>query len=319
MQITFLGTSAGVPTRTRNVSAVALRLEQRGEVWLFDCGEGTQHQFLRTDLRTSQISRIFITHMHGDHVYGLMGLLATCGLSGQAQPIEVYGPSTLPEYVAACSRLSRADFSERVMASAVQEGVVYEDEEFIVSCRPLRHRVPSFGYRVTEKDRTGRFDAERAAALGIPFGPLYGKLKRGESVMLADGRHVNGAQLCAPPEKGRAFVYCTDTVYCDSSVALALGADVLIHESTFADEDVELARVSTHSTATTAARVAREAGVGRLVLTHLSPRYMPGNPVGPEELLRQAREVFPETILAHDFLRLDLPRHRGEGVSGAVD
>ena len=310
MQLTFLGTGAGVPTRARNVSAVALRLDQRAEVWLFDCGEGTQHQFLRTDLKISQISNIFIGHMHGDHVYGLMGLLATCGLSGQAQPIRVFGPPGLPEYVAACSRLSRADFSERVQTSTVSPGVIYEDEELLVTCQPLRHRVPTFGYRVTEKDRAGRFDVERAAALGIPAGPLYGQLKRGETVTLPDGREIDGTKLCAPPEQGRSLAYCTDTIYCDTAIALAEGADVLIHEATFADEDETLARQSLHSTATMAARVAQAAQVRQLILTHFSPRYAPGNEIDSSELLRQAAAIFPNTILAHDFMKFDVPRHR---------
>ena len=309
MQITFLGTSAGVPTRARNVSAVALRFEQRAAVWLFDCGEGTQHQFLRTDLKTSQLSHIFITHLHGDHVYGLAGLLATCGLSGPGQLIGVYGPVGLPDYLDACGRLTQSDPSARVRATIVSSGVIYEDDEFLVSCQPLRHRIPTFGYRVTEKERAGRFDALRAAALGIPTGPLYGKLKRGESVTLPDGRTFDGADLCAPPETGRSVVYCTDTIYCETAVALAADADVLIHEATFAGPDEQLARVSLHSTATMAARVAAEARVKQLILTHISPRYAPGSDLDTNDLLREASAIFPNTILAHDFLRIDVPRH----------
>ncbi|MGI8995993.1 MAG: ribonuclease Z, partial [Pyrinomonadaceae bacterium] len=170
--------------------------------------------------------------------------------------------------------------------------------------------VPTFGYRVTEKDRAGRFDVERAAALGIPAGPLYGQLKRGETVMLPDGRKIDGTKLCAPPEQGRSLVYCTDTIYCDTAIALAEGADVLIHEATFADEDEALARQSLHSTATMAARVAQAAQVRQLILTHFSPRYAPGNEIDSSELLRQAAAIFPNTILAHDFMKFDVPRHR---------
>ncbi|HEX8070692.1 MAG TPA: ribonuclease Z [Pyrinomonadaceae bacterium] len=308
MQITFLGTSSGVPTKARNVSAVALKLPQRAEVWLFDCGEATQHRLQHTELRISQLSRIFITHLHGDHVYGLMGLLATCGMAGHAQPITIYGPAGLEEYVNTSARLSRLRLGEQISVRTVAPGLLFEDEEFAVSCQPLRHRVQAFGYRVTEKDRAGRFNVERAAELGIPPGPVYGRLKRGETVVLADGRTIHGADLCAPPEPGRAVAYCTDTTYCDNSVALARGADVLIHEATFVSEDEDLARQSMHSTARDAARVAAEARVRRLVLTHVSPRYAPGNPVTPDELLRQARAVFPDTLLAHDFMTLDVPR-----------
>ncbi len=308
MQITFLGTSSGVPTKARNVSAVAVKLPQRAEVWLFDCGEATQHQLQHTELRHSQLRRIFITHLHGDHIYGLMGLLATCGMAGHAQPITIYGPPGLDEYVRMSAHYSRLRLGEQVQVQTVQSGVLYEDAEFVVSCASLRHRVPAFGYRVTEKDRAGRFNVERAGELGIPAGPLYGRLKRGETITLTDGRTISGAELCEPPQPGRALVYCTDTTFCDNAVELARAADVLIHEATFVREDIELAQQSMHSTAADAAQVAQRAAVRQLVLTHISPRYAPGNPVGPDELLRQARAVFPHTILAHDFMTLGIPR-----------
>lgn len=289
---------------------MAVKLPQRAEVWLFDCGEATQHQLQHTDLRHSQLRRIFITHLHGDHIYGLMGLLATCGMAGHAQPIDIYGPAGLAEYVRMSAHYSRLRLGERVQVQTVQAGVVYEDEEFVVSCASLRHRVPAFGYRVTEKERPGRFNVERAVELGIPAGPLYGRLKRGETITLADGRSIDGAELCEPPQRGRAFAYCTDTMFCENSVALARDADVLIHEATFVSADEELAQQSMHSTAGAAAQVAARAAVQQLVLTHFSPRYAPGNPFGTDELLRQARAVFPQTMLAHDFMTLELPRHQ---------
>jgi ribonuclease Z len=318
MRITFLGTSAGVPTRARNVSCVALRLEQRGEVWLFDCGEGTQHQLLRSDLNISQITRILVTHMHGDHLYGLMGLLATCGMAGHARGIEVYGPRGLEEYMRESERRTQARFSYPVGVSTVgpAAATVFEDEEFVVTCAPLKHRLPAFGFRVEERDRPGTFDIERAQREGIPAGPLYGRLKRGERVTLADGRQFDGADFCGPTEKGRTVVYCTDTIYCESAVELARGADLLIHEATFASDSEDLARRSLHSTAEMAARVAREAGVRKLYITHLSPRYVHAAPVTPEDLLRQARAVFPDTELAHDFLSVEVPRHKEEGGKG---
>lgn len=308
MRITFLGTSAGVPTRARNVSCVALRLPQRGEVWLFDCGEGTQHQLLRSDLNISQVTRVFITHMHGDHVYGLMGLLATCGMAGHARGVTVYGPRGIEEYVREVSRRTQLHTSYPLEVKEVREGQVFEDEEYAVTCAPLKHRLPAFGYRVDEKDRTGHFDVERARGEGIPPGPLYGKLKRGERVTLPDGRTFDGADLCGPDLKGRSVVYCTDTIYCRSAVELARGADLLIHEATFAEADEGLAVRSTHSTASMAGRVAQESGARRLVLTHLSPRYFPGNQTGPEDLLQEARAVFPAAELAHDFLSVDVER-----------
>ncbi|KAM3092202.1 ribonuclease Z [Phormidesmis sp. 146-35] len=308
MQITFLGTSSGVPTRSRNVSGVALRLPQRAEVWLFDCGEGTQHQFLRSDLRVSQIRRIFVTHMHGDHIFGLMGLLASCGLAGNPDRIDIYGPPDLDEYLKACKRYSQTHFSYPVKVHTVKPGLVFEDEEFSVSCSLLKHRVPAFGYRVTEKDRAGHFDVDRAKALKIPSGPIYGQLKRGDRVTLPDGRQINGADLCGPTEIGRKVVYCTDTVYCDNAVGLAKDADVLIHEATFAHQDAELAYQRLHSTTTMAAQVALGAQVNKLIMTHFSPRYAPGNPIELKNLLEEARSIFPNTDLASDFWTYDVPR-----------
>lgn len=310
VEITFLGTSSGVPTRSRNVSCVALRLFQRAEVWLFDCGEGTQHQLLRSDLKISQIKRIFISHMHGDHIFGLMGLLASCGLAGTAQSIDIYGPLGLDEYLRSCCKYSYINFTNRVRVHAVQPGVVFEDDEFTLICTQLKHRVPAFGYCIKEKDRAGRFNADKAAALGIPPGPIYAKLKRGEKITLPDGRLIRGTELCEPPETGRKIAYCTDTVYCDAAVEIARDADVLIHEATFAHQDAELAFDRLHSTSTMAAQVALGAKVKLLFMTHFSPRYAPGNPLEINNLLEEARAIFPNTKLAYDFLTYEVPRRR---------
>ncbi len=310
MEITFLGTSSGVPTRSRNVSSVALRLPQRAELWLFDCGEGTQHQLLRSDLKISQLSRIFITHMHGDHIFGLMGLLATCGLAGNPTQIDIYGPPKLEEYLRACSRYSHTHFSYPLHVHTVEPGLIYEDAEFTVSCGRLEHRITDFGYRVVEKDRAGRFDVEKAKALSIPPGRVYGQLKRGETVTLLDGRQINGTDLCGPTEVGRKIVYCTDTVYCDGAVELAQDADVLIHEATFAHSDAELAFQRFHSTSTMAAQVALAASAKLLVMTHFSPRYAPGNNLELKDLLTEARAIFPNTEIAYDFLSYEVPRRR---------
>jgi ribonuclease Z len=318
VEITFLGTSSGVPTRSRNVSSVALRLPQRAEVWLFDCGEGTQHQLLRSEIRSSQIRRIFITHMHGDHIFGLMGLLASCGLAGSGQAIDIYGPPGLDEYIRACSKYSYTYFSNRVKVHAIAAGQVYEDEEFVVSCRLLKHRVPAHGYRISEKDRPGRFDVEKANALGIPAGPIYGQLKRGETVTLPDGRCIQGKDLCGETEVGRKVVYCTDTIFCDSAVELAQDADVLIHEATFSHTEAQMAFESLHSTSTMAAQVALAANVKQLILTHFSARYTPGNTMDVKDLLEEAKAIFPKTKLAYDFLTYEVPRRRTVELSAIV-
>ena len=310
MEITFLGTSSGVPTRSRNVSSVALRLPQRAELWLFDCGEGTQHQFLRSQLKFSQLSRIFITHMHGDHIFGLMGLLASSGLAGNAQDIEIFGPEGLEAYLNACSKYSYTHLSHRLKVQVVSPGLVYEDSEFKVFCDRLKHRIPAHGFRVVEKDRPGRFDIEKATALQIPSGPIYGQLKAGKTVKLPDGRKIRGSDLCGETEIGRKVVYCTDTVFCESAIDLAQDADVLIHEATFAHQDAQMAFDRLHSTSTMAAQVALAAGVKQLILTHFSPRYAPGNALQLEDLLSEAQMIFPNTILAKDFMSYEVPRRR---------
>ena len=311
MQVTFLGTSSGVPTRARNVSAVALRLPQRGELWLFDCGEGTQHQFLRSDLRVSQLSRIFISHMHGDHVFGLPGLLASLGLAGTCTGIDLYGPDPLRDYLEGVLRTSSTRIgyplrSHRVREAARTGAVLLDDDDIQVRCTLLTHRIPAYAYRVDQKPRPGRFDVERAQALGIAPGPVYAELKAGRSVSLDDGRIINGASLCGPERPGASLVICTDTVFCEAAVELAHGADLLIHESTFAHAEADLAIARQHSTSTMAAQTALAAGVKHLVLTHLSPRYMPGNPISPNDLLAEAQAIFANTCLAKDFLSLEV-------------
>ncbi|MDJ0509675.1 MAG: ribonuclease Z [Crocosphaera sp.] len=308
MEITFLGTSSGVPTRARNVSSVALRLPQRAEIWLFDCGEGTQHQLLRSDVKISQITRIFVTHMHGDHVYGLAGLLASCGLAGSGQPIEIYGPPELKDYLQACAKYSHFKLPSHIRFRPISPGILYEDGEFSVSCGLLKHRIPAYGYRISEKDRSGRFDVEKAKALGIPPGPVYGELKQGKIVTLPDGRRIRGQDLCGKRETGRKVIYCTDTVFCEGAIALSEDADVLIHEATFAHQDAQLAFERLHSTSTMAAQVALAAQVKQLIMTHFSPRYAPGNNLQLDDLLNEARAIFPNTILARDFMTYEVPR-----------
>ncbi|MCP9496203.1 MAG: ribonuclease Z [Pyrinomonadaceae bacterium MAG19_C2-C3] len=321
MQITFFGTSGGVPTRRRNVAGIAVRLPQRGEWWLMDCGEATQHQILRSDLSFSQLTRIFITHLHGDHIYGLPGLLATGRLAGNAPRTHIYAPVGIEEYLRACWQLTNAGDDFPVEIHIVKEGTIYEDEEFIVTCRAVEHRVEAYAYAIAERDRPGRFLVEEAEALGVPFGALYGKLKRGEIVTLEDGRRIDGRTLTAAPEQGRRIAYSGDTTYCRAMVELAHDADVLIHEATFSARDAELARRSSHSTATMAARVAVEAEVKSLLLTHFSPRYARGTSIEPEDLLREAQEVFPATAMARDMLRIEIPRRRDveENVKGDVE
>ena len=240
--------------------------------------------------------------MHGDHIFGLMGLLASCGLAGNPQQkVDIYGPPKLNDYLQACRRYSQTHFSFPIKVHTVQPGLVYQDDEFVVCCAQLEHRVTAFGYRVEEKERPGRFDVKRAQSLGIPPGPIYGKLKNGEVVTLPDGRRINGKDLCGPTLSGRSMAYCTDTVFCENAIQLAHQANVLIHESTFAHQDAEMAYQRLHSTSTMAAQTALAAQVQELIITHFSPRYAPGNPIQLEDLLAEAQAIFPNTVMARDF------------------
>ena len=249
--------------------------------------------------------------MHGDHVFGLPGLLASLGLAGSCTGIDLYGPDPLRDYLEGVLRTSSTRIgyplrTHRVQAAASSGALLLDDDDLTVRCTPLNHRVPAFAYRVDQKARTGHFDVERARALGIAPGPIYAELKAGHSVTLDDGRIINGASLCGPDRPGASVVYCTDTVFCEAAVELAAGADLLIHEATFSHAEAALAYQRQHSTSTMAAQTALEAGVKQLVLTHLSPRYMPGNAMTPDDLLAEARAIFANTLVAKDFLSLDI-------------
>ena len=272
MKLVFLGTSAGTPTRARNMTSLALQWTQEGELWLFDCGEGTQQQILRAPVRVGQLSRIFVTHLHGDHVFGLPGLLASRSLiKGLLTPVTLHGPEGLAEFLRSSLSITQTNVRYPIAVETVAEGIVYEDETRTVTCRLLSHGIPSYGFAIEEKPRTGEFDAERAASLGVPFGPLYGQLKRGETVTLEDGRVIDGTELVGPPRPGRKVVICGDTGATPATVELAQEADVLVHEATFMSDNLERARQVGHSTAAIAAEAAEDAGVKTLILTHFSP------------------------------------------------
>jgi ribonuclease Z len=294
-----LGTSSGRPTPRRNVSAGALARD--GEWSLFDCGEGTQYQLLRADLRLSRLRHVFVTHMHGDHVLGLPGLLGTLNLARHDRAVDVFGPPGIARFLREVSRATyfRPVFPLRV--TEVEEGTVLETSEITVETRRLDHRVVAFGYAVRERDRPGRFRLEDAARLGVPAGPLFGRLQRGEAVTLADGRRVEPGEVVDPPRAGRRVAYCTDTGPSANARLLARDADLLVHEATYTSDMADEAVERGHSTAAEAARVARDSGARLLLITHYSPRYD-----DPEPLLAEARAVFPNTVAARDLLEVDV-------------
>ena len=311
MNITFLGTSSGVPTLTRNVSSLALKLSQTAEVWLFDCGEGTQHQLMKSNIKSSQIKKIFITHMHGDHIYGLPGLLATLGLSGNSNGIEIYGPSELKSFVTSALESSFCKLSFPLRFREVEDfaslnKILFENDKLKVHCACLKHRLPAYGYRVSEKDKPGVFDIKKAEDSNIPPGPIYSELQAGKTVQLKDGRSFNGQDFCGSHRKGERCVYCTETVFSETAVNLSKNADLLVHESTFSKADEKMAYEKLHSTTIMAAKTALLSNVKKLIITHLSPRYTQRSPIKPSDLLKEAQKIFPNTYLAKDFLTAEI-------------
>jgi len=308
LELLFLGTGAGVPAKERNVSSVALQLlEERGATWLFDCGEATQHQILHTSIRPRRIEKIFITHLHGDHIFGLPGLLGSRSFQGGETPLTVYGPKGIQAFIETSLSVSSTRLKYDLQIVEIEEGIIFEDERFLVTAKQLDHGILSYGFRVVEKDLPGTLLVDKLQALGIRPGPIYQQIKLGKMVQLEDGTVIDGRHFVGPPQKGRIVAILGDTRYCEASVELAAEADVLVHEATFAREDSALAHDYFHSTTAQAAEVAKRARAKKLILTHISSRYQGEL---SEKLLHEARELFPNTELAFDFSSFIIPRKK---------
>lgn len=299
MELYFLGTNAGVPTLQRNVTSIGLRmLDERRALWLFDCGEGTQHQILRSPLKLSKLEKIFITHLHGDHVFGLPGLLSSRAYQGGTTPLTVYGPPGTERMIVTTLELSQSRLNYELNIVEHTGGIVFEDDSFIVESALLEHRIDSYGYRITEKDRPGSLDSAKLAEYGLKPGPLFGRLKRGEMITLDSGVTVRPEDVLGAPKRGMVITILGDTRPCDSVVPLAQDADVLIHEATFMHDLVDTAHEYYHSTSKQAAEAARAANVGLLIMTHFSSRYKDEEQLEP--LLEEAKSIFPNTRLADE-------------------
>jgi len=300
LSLTFLGTGAACPTVDRNVASLAVHRE--GEMLLFDCGEGTQRQMMRYGVGFS-FKDLFFTHYHSDHMLGVIGLFRTMGLMDRTEPVTLYGPKGGDRILrgALAVGIERTKFPFDIVE--VKPGDRLGRGEYELAVFETEHRADTVGYALVEHDRLGRFDPDQARAMGIPEGPLWGLIHKGRSVTLADGRSVSPDQLVGPPRPGRTVVISGDTRPHPAVVAAARGADLLVHESTFGDDERARAVETGHSTAREAAQVAREAGVARLVLTHISPRYSRDAP----ELLTEAQEVFPEVVVARDGMVIEVP------------
>lgn len=304
MKIVLLGTSSAVPTLTRGLSCTALIRE--GDVFLFDCGEGTQLQLMRSGVKRSRIHSIFIGHLHGDHLYGIAGLLSTLHLDGREDPLNVFGPEGLRGFLNAAFRTSDLQFSFKLTVREFPRGYrgrVLDEEEFHVDALPLDHSIFCLGWRFQEKDKPGIFNLERAQQLGIPRGPLYGKLQHGESVRLEDGRVIKPEMVLGEARSGKSVAYCLDTQFSERSIQLAENCTALIHETTFGPDEIQMARERKHSTMEDAARVAKEAKVEQLIATHFSSRYDGRQLV---EIRDRAQTLFENITTGRDLLEIEI-------------
>jgi ribonuclease Z len=311
LSLTFLGTGAACPTPERNVASIALQRE--GELMLFDCGEGTQRQMMRYGVGFG-FRDVFFTHFHSDHMLGIIGLLRTMGLlnlvgeEARQEGIRLYGPRGAERILnhALSVGLERTKFPVEIIELKIGDSVKRADYDIVTF--ETDHRADTLGYALVEHIRLGRFNPERARELGVPEGPLWGQLHRGRTVTLEDGRTVAPDDLVGPTRAGRTVVISGDTRPHPALRAAASDADLLVHEATFGDDEVERAKETGHSTAREAAELALAAGVKRLVLTHISPRYSRD----VSELLAEARSVFPETTVARDGMEVEVAYREGE-------
>jgi len=313
-KVVFLGTSAGMPTKKRNVPSCALIFNTTGEFWLFDCGEGTQQQIHNAGLKLSKLTNIFISHLHGDHLFGLPGLLATRGLLGIKKSINIFGPVGLDNYLKnnfdySCTHIP---YFYHIYAiekeSYLSKNLLWENGNISIYCALLNHYLDSFGYAIIEKNIKRNILVEKLVKMGIPPGPIYKKFKENGIINLNDGTVLKAVDFIKESISIKKLCYCGDTTFSSNAVILAQGADLLIHEGTFCSKRKQEANQSYHSTIEEAIKVARLARVKKLAITHLSPRYhdLKENTENFLELKKAALKKHPEVILAEDFLEIKI-------------
>ncbi len=295
MHLTILGTSSGGPFHGRHYTAQVLQVEN--QMFLIDCGEGTQMQMFRYRVKYDRINHIFISHLHGDHVYGLIGLLTSWCLKKRTARLHIFSPPGLQELVETTARLCRVVFPyplEFHESDASVSAKIYENQRVEVWTIPLNHRVETTGWLFREKTKPRHIRPEKIEEYAIPFSLIPG-IKAGKDLSLSDGRVVPNAELTLDPPKPRSFAFCSDTAYSEAVAKVVRGVDLLYHEATFTEEHLEEAAFSFHSTAAQAAEIARQGRVGRLILGHFSGRYSDA-----EQHLTEARAIFPETYAAEE-------------------
>ena len=304
MEFTFLGTGAGVPSTKRNVSSTALRLDS-GEVWLFDCGEATQHQILSSTITLSRLTKIFITHLHGDHIFGLPGLLGSRSFQGGESELKIYGPKGLSRFIDTAIEISGTHLRYPLHIVEIEDGFQVQEQDYTIKVALLEHGLDSFAFRIEEVDKSGELNVEKLKSLGVQPGPIYQKLKNGDSITLDNGKMVHAGEVVGQPIKGRHIVYCGDTRCTEKTIDFALNADLLIHEATFSTHRASLAYEYYHSTTEEAARIAKTANVKKLLLNHISSRYQEADMVN---LVNEARAVFENTNIVVDQMTVLIPR-----------
>ena len=303
LYVTFIGTAASVPSAARGTSATLIA--RGGDRWLVDCGEGTQRQLLRSGAGLVDLDLVLITHLHLDHFLGLPGLIKTFGLRGRDRPLRVAGPRGLARLIDRIRPIvGRTAFDLEIQD--LDPGVAWQADGAVIEAFETDHGVPSLGFAIVEDDRPGAFDLDAARALGIPAGPLFGRLQHGQEVTLEDGRVIRPEQVLGEARHGRTVVITGDTRPCAETIRVARGASLLVHEATFTEEDGDRAAETRHSTAAQAAAVARECDVDLLALTHISTRHH------SREVREEAEAVFPRVHVARDFDQVEIPfRERG--------
>jgi len=300
LTITFLGTSGSVPTVKRALPAIAI--QRKDELILFDCGEGLQRQMIQANIGFHRKTKIFITHMHGDHVLGLPGLLQTMSLLERERKLDIYGPVGIKTFVETIKQTVQFVLIFPVNVYEIEdEGIVCREKEYEICALWANHVIPSLAYALVEKPRTGRFFPEKAKRLGVEEGPLWSKLQHRENVKLSDGRVVKSEDVTGPRRPGRKIVYTGDTKPTENLAKFAENADLLIHDATFDDELLERALEDGHSTPCQAAETAKKAKVKKLILTHISARYKDAN-----LLIEQAKKIFPKVDAAEDFMKINI-------------
>ena len=299
LSIIFLGTSGSWPTVKRNVSSIAIK--RSSEIILFDCGEGTQRQFQKSKLSFMQISKIFITHFHGDHFLGIPGLIQTMQLNDRDKPLNIYGPKGMINLLSQLLSLGYFRPSYKIIAHDVNEKDILDFDEYIVKILKVDHGIPAIAYSFEEKMRPGKFNKSKALKIGVPEGPLFSKLQHGKTIVLDNGKKITPDMVLGPARKGRKIVISGDTKKCKSMIEFSKYADVLVHDSTFESELKNIAEEYGHATARQSAEIAKKAKVERLFLTHFSPRYS-----DHKTLEKDARIEFKNSFVAKDFQEIEV-------------